>query len=509
MNDLPESTSTEQPKTGVTLRSVTTAAYIFIARSIALLANVIIVVLVTRYLGIEMFGKYTFAMGYYFLAVSTLAMGGAVTVLIRESARDLSKAGENLGHALQVQGVFTIIVMALALLILPFFSTDPLVNKAIYINLATGVVQVVGNLYNSLFTAYENTRHMAISSFLERAVYLAGIILVLTFDWGFLAIFWFMLVSFSVRLLYVAIVVQIRFTPLKVRLHRESFVHFFRESLPLLFSAGFRSLNNQLGTLLLQLFQTAAELGLYGAPYRIITRLDIVPDSVMAGLLPALSNIAKDARDNLVRIYGKIFKLFLVISLPMAVLLSLFSRPIMVTVFGSDFAAGAPAMSIMAWVIVFMFMNFLFKYLLTAVRQQQYETLSLGISFIVHLGAGLWLIPLWGATGAAATMLFGQVVAFVLGFYYVHNKVGPYHPWETVWKLGIGALPAFLVSMVWSDGPFPLPLLLAGISYLVLIIVMKVFVRSEIDMLIHSCQPLSTFFRWLAPAHSVKREGAE
>jgi len=217
----------------------------------------------------------------------------------------------------------------------------------------------------------------------------------------------------------------------------------------------------------------------------------------MAGLLPALSKLAQNARDTSFYLYGKIFKYFLIASLPIAVITSLLSRPLMVLLFGPDYADGAPALSIMAWMVVFMFLNFLFKYMLTALGKQRYETISLAVSLIVHGGLGIWLIPRWGATGAALSMLVGQAIAFVLGFIYVTREVGAYHPWSVMVKLLIGAFPAWAIIYVWRQGSVLALFLSAGILYLVALVVLRVFERNEIEQLVQAFRP-----RW-APASTA------
>ncbi|MGC8826897.1 MAG: oligosaccharide flippase family protein, partial [Anaerolineae bacterium] len=283
----------DETPVGVGRSSVATAGYIFLSRIIGLTANVITVLLITRYLGAEGFGHYAFVMAYS-LFIGTLATGGTFSILIRETARDRSRAGENLTHALTVQAVFTILAALLSVVLLPLFTRQAVVAAAVYISVLASIIQVLANLFASVFTAFEDTKYLAISVFIERGVFLAGVILVMIMRWGFLSIFWFQVLSFLIKLIFCSIIVWWKFARPAWRINWPRLRYFFRESLPLLFSTGFRTLDGQLDTFLLQLLQTALELGLYGAPYRLISRMNIVPDSIMAGLLPALSNLTRD-----------------------------------------------------------------------------------------------------------------------------------------------------------------------------------------------------------------------
>jgi len=473
---------------GVGRRSVITATYILLSRVIVLAANIAVVLLVTRYLGREGFGNYAFVMGYS-LIVGTLATGGTFTILIRETARDRARAGANLGSALQVQALFTVAATLVGLLALPLFTHDATVQTAAYISIAAADVQVLANLYMWLFTAFEDTLYMTLSVILERSIFLAGIFLAVFLRWDFLSIFWVQLTSFSFKLVFCALVVRLRFTRIVWKLDGRRFAFFLRESMPLLFSNGFRTLDAQLDTLLLQLLQTAAQLGLFAAPYRIISGVNIIPDSIMAGLLPALSNLVRDAQDRALRLYGKIFKYFLIGSVPIAIIVSFLSRPLMQLLFGPDFAEGGDALRVMIWVVVFIFPNYLFQYVLTAVGKQKYDMVRLAVSLVAHVGVSLLLIPKMGATGAALGMLAAQAVAFAVGYVCVTRTFGRYQPWSVVLKLALGALPAMGIIQFWPGRSVIAPLLLAGAAYLLVLIVLRAFEREEVLLMLQALRP--------------------
>lgn len=445
---------------------VTTTGYILLARIIELAVNLITVLLVTRYMGRELFGHYAFVTSYS-LFIGVLATGGTYSILIREAARDKAHAGENLGYALIVQCSFTLIAVLLAFLLLPIFTSDPLVTRAAYISVFASIIQALANLFASVFNAFEDTLYLAISVFIERGVFLAGVILVILFEWGFTAIFWMQMLSFSVKLLFCVVVVSLKFARPIFRKSVERGRYFFRESLPLLVSTGFRSLDAQLGTFLLQLLQTAAELGLYGAPYRLISRTNIVPDSVMAGLMPTLSTLVEneEGRQRAFALYGKILKYFLVMTVPAAVIVSFLSTPLVVLLFGTDYREGGHVLLIMVWTLSFLFLDYVFKYFLTALGKQHYETISMSISLAVHFGIGLWLIPIMGARGAAVAMLVAHAVAFLVGYGYVSRTLGMFPLWNIVMRLLVAGLPAVGLLLLWADGPTLLRFVLATALY--------------------------------------------
>jgi len=344
-------------------------------------------------------------------------------------------------------------------------------------------------LFAWVFTAYEDTRYMALSVLLERSIFLSGIVMVVWRDMGFLSIFWVQLASFSFKLLFCSLIVNWRFTRIRWNRDWARFRFFFRESAPLLFSTGFRTLDSQLDTFLLQLFQTAAQLGLYGAPYRVISSIAILPDSIMAGMLPALSNLVQSNRTKAFLLYSKLFKYFLIASVPITLIVASLSTPLMILLFGHDYAEGGKTLAIIVWIVVFMFPNHLFQYLLTAMGMQCSESIRLGISLVVHIGVGLALVPAWGAAGGAASMLIAQFVAFVVGYIQVNRAFGFFWPKDTMIKLMIGALPALAVIMLLGHLHVVVQLVLSGLLYMVALVILRAFSQDEIDLIMRALWP--------------------
>ena len=464
---------------GITRRSGATATFILLGRLAGLLFNVTIVILITRYLGRETFGRYAFVEAYT-LVLSTLAMGGSFSILIRETAKDRDQAGHYLGTALQIQSVFAILAFLVGIAVLPLFSADALVTRAVYVSAVASIIQVFANLHACIYTAFERTKYWALTMVIERALYLGLVAWVVVSDGSFLTIFWMKAFSFSVKLLVDAAIVRRRFTRTVWQLDVAAVRHFVHESFPLFFSDTFRVLDRQLGTLLLKLWSTVAQVGIFSAVYRLIDRMVILPDSIMAGFLPALSQLFASDRERLQALYGKVFKFFLLFALPIAVIGTLLTRPLVVLFFTEEYLESVPVLRILVWIVLCMFPNYLFKYVLTAMGKQRYETVSRFISVTMHLALGWLLIPRWGALGAATAALTAQGVLFALGFTYVSLCLQPYRPYRLLLKLGGITLLVALLLRALASASVLLLLPLAGAVYLVGYVVLRVLEANEL-----------------------------
>lgn len=87
----------------------------------------------------------------------------------------------------------------------------------------------------------------------------------------------------------------------------------------------------------------------YAAPYEMVTRLTLIPASLMAALFPALSGFAAGDRGRFAREYGRALRQLLVIMVPICSVLVAFAPEILTAWLGAEFAAhGASAVRLLA-----------------------------------------------------------------------------------------------------------------------------------------------------------------
>jgi len=126
-----------------------------------------------------------------------------------------------------------------------------------------------------------------------------------------------------------------------LRRYRSSFNLF-----PYLFSfGGWMTISNIVGLILAYLdrflvgsFLTMAAVAYYTAPFELITRLWIVPRSLVTVLFPAFSSLGTTRRNDLLNFYIGASKVTLLIVTPLVLIFVLFSTEILTSWLGADFA---------------------------------------------------------------------------------------------------------------------------------------------------------------------------
>ena len=465
---------------GVLRRSGMTASYIFFGRLSTVVFNLVIVVLITRYLGRMAFGQYAFVESYA-LVLSTLAAGGSTNILIREAAKNRARAGHALGTAVELHAVFAVIAIGVGALILRFLTTDPEVTRWVWISYFGTVVQVYCNLFAFIYVAFEDTRYWALTTALERCIYLLLVLWVILSGHSLAAIFWMKSISFGLVLLINVLIVQKRFVRVAWGSSLRESLFFVRESLPLAASDTLLTLDRQMDVLLLQLWSTPAQVGTFSAPYKIIDRLIILPNSVMSGFLPALSQLQATDRARLRELYRRIFKFFLLLSVPIAVIVSSLAGPIVLLLFTQEYSSSVPILRIVAWIVPCMFLAYLFKDILTVIGRQRFDSVSRTFSVGLHLLLGWLLISNLGAMGAAVATLCAQVFLLLLGYIWISRQLGAYRPYRLLGKLAFVSLLVLGVSRAMSGVSLAISLPLAVGIYVVGYLALRVMDPDEMQ----------------------------
>jgi O-antigen/teichoic acid export membrane protein len=161
-------------------------------------------------------------------------------------------------------------------------------------------------------------------------------------------------------------------------------------------------LHSRCDQLLLNAFAGSAELGLYAGAFKFLEQSLMLPSMLTAVLLPALSRrSASETAKSLEQVYFAI----LVLALGLAAVFSLAARPLVAAVLGPEFAPSAKILAILAWGIPGLFVasaSGLF-YSVNGLEQWSFVRNLIGLATGATLG--LVLIPLYGAQGAAWSMV--------------------------------------------------------------------------------------------------------
>jgi O-antigen/teichoic acid export membrane protein len=260
--------------------------------------------------------------------------------------------------------------------------------------------------------------------------------------------------------------------------------HMMRESLPLMINHLLATVFFRIDILILQPTWGDRAVGFYGAAYKYIDGINIIPSYFTLAIFPMMSRYAQTARDSLMRAYILSLRLLLIIALPIAVGTPFIARELILILGGAQYLPDSMiALQLLIWFLPFSFINQVTQYVLIAIDQQRFLTRAFLIGVAFNVVINLLLIPRYGYRAAAITTIFSEW-ALLIPFYYAVRKHLGSLPWVSIiWRPTLAS--AVMGSMLWllQDVHIVLMVLAAGIVYFGILAISGGFRQPDMDLI--------------------------
>lgn len=177
-----------------------------------------------------------------------------------------------------------------------------------------------------------------------------------------------------------------------------------RAARPFLVSVLFTSIYQQADRLLLFWLGSEAELGHYAAAANLVAALTMLGGALSAASLPTLFR----ERERAFAIVAERVRLSVLLALPAALALAILREPVVATLFGDGFARAARPLGALAPCLVLRLVAGAYGDYLTALDRQGARNRAQALAALLNVALNAFLIPRWGAVGAAASFVLSD-----------------------------------------------------------------------------------------------------
>ncbi len=392
------------------LKLIKNAGWLFGAEIISKLLAYGIIVILSRTLGPEGLGQYSFIF-YYVGLLGIFSDLGVGYYFMREVARDRSKAEELLPDVLGFK-----IVLALLNFLVIVALTLPLpkpgwMKVLIILAGAEAMLTWIAYIFVRIMYAHEVTKYEAISRVIERtwAFFVGGAVL---YFYRSLTPFVFVLLTgYTIRE-----ILRIRWgskfvKAIKIRFKPEVWVSLLKKSYPFWLIGLFTLIYYRTDMVMLSLMRGDYETGIYRAAYTLIEVTLFVPNIVVSTTMPSMARLWVEDRKTLEVLFRKSFQMLILIGVLGTAGYYTFARFGIIIVFGEKFLLSVPVLRILAFAIPFMFLNSLFGSFMNATGRELTFTKITGFTALMNVVLNYILILHYGASGAAVATVVSQSTA--------------------------------------------------------------------------------------------------
>lgn len=402
--------------------------------------GLIIVALLTRYLGAAGFGYYTTIFSYLFF-FATAGDLGLYLITINELGRHPENKENIYSHLFSLRLVSGIFFMLLADVVIWFFPYETMIKIGTMIISICVFAMMLDQLSVALFQEQMKTKFIAIAEIIGKTLTLILVYIFIQINLGLLA----MLVATTIGLL-VHTIFNLYFAKkmlaFKFVYHKETWKNILKNSWPIATYLIFSMIYFKADTIILSLYYPAEIVGFYGAPYKILEVLITMPAIFMGLVTPHLSkNWAEKNFHHFKEIFQKAFDFLSLIIWPMIFGVLVLAKPIMNFIAGPEFVPSASVFKILIVATGIIFMAHLSTFSIVAINEQKSMMKFYIIAAILSLILYFIFIPKYSYFAAA--IITAGVEAFILISSWLLTKK------QTGLKLNfVNSLKAFLASLI-------------------------------------------------------------
>ena len=409
---------------------VSRQSFVFLAGSMfTTAAGYFFKIYLARFLGAELLGTYALGMTVVGFAglFSTLGLSGAAPrfVAVYSGTGDIRHLRgflwRGLGIVLLGSTVLATLMVFSRRWIAAMYHT-PALATFMPLFAILGVLGIVNGFYGQVLAGFKDvTKRTVVNNFIASPLMMIFTIALVTWGTGFWGYLVAQVGSATVTLLLLATIAW-RLTPAPARLSWAPLPPLQREVISfstVIFTVGvLEFLLGQVDKVLLGLYLHAREVGIYATAMALVTFVPIILQAVNQIFSPMIADLhARGERQVLGRLYQTLTKWILGFTVPLALVMMIFSAPLM-RLFGPDFEAGWPILVVgsMAQLVNCGVGSVGYLLLMSGNQNRLLKVQTVMAVFTIVLNISL--IPVLGILGAASA---GALVTVVSNFWYLRE----------------------------------------------------------------------------------------
>jgi O-antigen/teichoic acid export membrane protein len=452
---------------------------LFVPQIVNPTVSFILVLVISRYLGVTGLGKYSLI--FSFIGIfSSLANMGLSTLVVREVTRRPKEVHVFFLNAAAIGSLSSLaMIVAMNALIAGMGYESDVVRAGLIFSFSL-LASTTISFIESVFRAEEKSHYIALTQVIENVVKVAACVCLLLTGHGIVTIFAAILCSrfFGLSLMswfYVRV-----FGLPRGRFHPEIMRLLAREAPTFTSITIFATLHLNLNQIMLSKIQDMHAVGIFSAADRLLSICITMPVAFGSALLPSFTRKHLDGMEALRSLTSDALRYMYLWNLPIVLGTFLLSDQIINVIYGAKFDAAGSLLRVHILSLIPFSTVYLLAQVLMATDNQRVDLkINIAGATLVFL-LNLVLIPHFGAMGAVVTTLITIVIFNQLQYWYIRSHLFTLSFLGLVWRPLAAALTMGVVTYSLSATSLFLNIGISAIAYFVLIVVFRAVSRNEL-----------------------------
>jgi O-antigen/teichoic acid export membrane protein len=423
--------------------------------------------------------------GEYFLALSITTMFSVITdfglqpVLIRELAKNKEGWRQLVRNMLTVKLAFMFLSVLLVLCFVEVMGYGSDVKTLVYIALAVMSVDAVTLTMYGMLRGVQILLYESVGMFVGQSITIVCGVIALIFHLPIVYLIVALFCGSLFNAFFSTAMVLKKFKDANLLVPLWSWTaakSMLKVALPFALAGIFVKVYSYVDTMMISKFFGEYEVGIYAVAYKLTYAFQFLPMAFVAALYPALSALIQTRDSRLPKIFEQSMMYMMFLATPIVFGIWAIAEPLISLSVGEEFFASSSVLSVLIFVLFFLFLDFPIGSLLNAADRQGLKTSLMFITMLINIVANFVFIPNYGVMGAAISANISFAFLFFSGLYFVPRFVKV--KWNTlVWRairiLFAGALMAVASRLVLQEAGIAIAIITGAVCYPLLLIVFK------------------------------------
>lgn len=396
------------------------------AKIVGTLFAVIAFGLMARYLDTDGFGAYTTITAFLQFFGILVDMGLTVIAIqmVSEAGYDHQKNFRNLFTIRLISGIIIYLCAPLVVLLFPYPAA---VKFGVLVMAPSFFISSLIQISTAPYQAGIRMRVPVIAEIISKFFLIGGIAAVALYDWGLVGILVMILANNLIQWVILLCGSRSWYAP-PLAFDWDIWHDVFRRTWPIALSIVCNVVYMRADTIVLSLSQSQADVGIYGAAFRVLEVMMTLPLMFISLTLSSFAR-AWSSGDvpSFTRYFQKSFDVMALAAFPLVVGTWFVGTELMVAITGPSFYASGAILKTLMIAVGAVFFGSLFGNLINVIHAQRQMLIGYGIVALGGLAAYLYFIPLYSYWAAALITITTEIIIAVFGFgiFYLKTRVAP------------------------------------------------------------------------------------
>ncbi len=390
------------------------------SKVLATALGLLTIAIMTRYLGTAGFGDYTTIITYltFFATIADLGLTLVTVQLISKPKAHIEKiVGALFGFRL-VTAFFFLLLSIIISFFLPYSYT---IKLGIAVTAFSFLFVNFNQILVGIFQKNLQMGKVAIAETVSRLFLFVAVYLIYLFDYGLMGILvatvFSNFISFLFHYIYSKRIVRARVS-FDLKLWRD----IINQSWPIAVTIFFNLIYLRTDIIILSLFKSSEEVGIYGAAYKVTDVLITIPFMFAGIILPILSSsFLSEKKEYFKNVLQKSFDVMIIFALPLFAGTFFTADAIINIIAGEEFHESAYVLKILMAATSFIFIGTMFSHAVISIEKQKKIISSYVFVAITSLVAYFIFIPKYSYLGAAWVTVYSEITIGLASFYLVYK----------------------------------------------------------------------------------------